>query len=103
MSKFVMLTRLTHGALKSPHSLESLEKQVMERIRAICPQTEWLASYAVLGPYDYIDVFEAPDNETATKISALVRTFGHAHTEIWPATDWTRYKDMIRDLPGAEE
>lgn len=102
MSKFVMLTQLTHGSLKSPQGLEALEQQVMDRIRSTCPEVEWLSSYAVLGPYDYVDMFEAPDIETATKISALVRTFGHANTEIWPATDWGRYKDMLRNLPSAE-
>jgi hypothetical protein len=39
--------------------------------------------------------------ETAFKISALIRTFGHAYTEVWPATEWTRFKDLIRNLPGS--
>ena len=103
MATFVMLTRLAHGSLRSPHSLETLEKQVMERIGAECPSVEWVANYAVLGQYDYIDVFQAPDIETAAKVSALVRTFGHAHTEIWPATEWTTFKEMIRGLPGADD
>jgi hypothetical protein len=45
-----------------------------------------------------VDVFQAPDIETATKVSTIVRTFGHAQTEIWAATEWQRYKDIIRDM-----
>jgi hypothetical protein len=61
-----MLTRLSHVALKSPGKLEELERQVMERIRAKCPDVEW-----------------------------------HAQTEVWAATEWERFKEVIRDLPAA--
>jgi hypothetical protein len=85
-----MLTRLNTDAVRSPRSLEQLERDVMKRIREECPDVKWLSSYAVLGPCDYLDVFIANDIETAAKISALIRTFGHAQTEIWTATEWDR-------------
>jgi len=100
---FVMLTRLSPQALKSPRSLEELEGRVMERIRSECPKVEWVYNLAVLGPYDYVDVFRAPDTETAFKVATLIRTFGHAHTEIWTGLEWARFKDMVRALPGAGE
>lgn len=101
MSTFIMLTRLSHVALKSPEKLEELERQVMDRIRAKCPDVEWLSSFAVLEPYDYIDLFRAPDVETATKVATIIRTFGHAQTEVWATTEWKRFQEAIRDLPAA--
>lgn len=101
MATFVMLTRLSHVALKSPGKLEELERQVMDRIRTECPDVEWQSSFAVLGPYDYVDIFRAPDVDAATKVATIVRTFGHAQTEVWAATDWARFKEVIRDLPAA--
>jgi uncharacterized protein with GYD domain len=102
MPTFVMLTRITPESVTSPRSLEELERQAMDRVRAACPQVEWVGSYAVIGPYDYVDIFRAPDLETAMKVSALIRTFGHAQTEIWGATEWQRFKDIVRELPGEE-
>ena len=34
------------------------------------------------------------------KIAALVRTCGHAHTEVWPAKTWGEFKELVRHLPG---
>lgn len=102
MPTFIMFTRLSAGSLSSPRSLEELEKKVMDRVRSTCPGVEWVGNYAVLGPYDYVDIFRAPDVETATKVATIIRTFGHAHTEVWAATEWQRYKDIVRDLPGGE-
>lgn len=98
MQSFAMLTRLTPSALQSPRSLEELEQKVVEHVRRACPAVEWVGSYAVLGRYDYLDLFRAPDLDTASKVSALVRTYGHAHTEVWPLTEWGHFKAVIRDL-----
>jgi uncharacterized protein with GYD domain len=103
MPTFVMLTKLSSDAIQSPKSLEELEGRVMERVRSECPEVEWIHNYAMLGPYDYLDIFRAPDVDTAFKIGTLVRTFGHAHTEVWTATEWGKFKDMVRHLPGGGE
>lgn len=100
MLTFVMLTRLSPDALRSPRTMEELEKEVMGQIRFQCPQVEWVYNLAVLGPSDYIDIFRAPDVDTAMRVSAIIRTYGHAFTEIWTATEWDRFKEMIHNISG---
>jgi uncharacterized protein with GYD domain len=90
-----MLTRLTPDAVRSPADLKQLEKKVAERVRKDCPQVKWLSNYAILGPYDYLDLFEAPDAETAAKVVMIVRSFGHAQTETWTALPWDRFEQLI--------
>lgn len=95
---YVMLTRLSPEALAHPKSVEELNRQVCDRIEQECPAVKWIANYAVLGPCDYLDVFEAPDIDTATKVSLLVRSFGHATTETWIATEWGRFLELAKGL-----
>lgn len=98
MATYVMLTRLTPEAVKSPADLKRLEKTVTDQIRKDCPQVKWRQSYAILGPYDYLDVFEAPDEEMAARVVMIVRSFGHAQTETWTAVPWDRFEGLISTI-----
>jgi uncharacterized protein with GYD domain len=57
---------------------------------------KWISNYAILGPYDYLDIFSAPDLDQAVKVAAIVRSYGHASTEIWPALEWEQFKKTLR-------
>jgi uncharacterized protein with GYD domain len=95
MGTYVLLTRIIPQGFRGPASLESLEKQVAEKIRHDLPDVRWVKNYALLGPYDYLDIFEAPDNDTAGQVSLIVRSFGHAITEVWPVNPWSHFEELI--------
>ena len=99
MATYVMLTRLSPEALARPQAVEDLNRRVEDHIKKDCPEIKWLANYAVLGPCDYLDIFEAPDSQAATKVSLLVRSCSHATTETWVATSWDRFLDLAKGLP----
>ncbi len=92
---YVLLTRVSPENVKSPADLKTLAKAVGERVRKECPGVKWLANYALLGPYDYMDLFEAPDADTAARVTVIVRALGHAHTETWTAMSWERFERIL--------
>ncbi len=98
MGIYIMLTKLSPEALSRPGGVAELNNKVEERIRRECPDVKWRSNYAVLGPCDYLDVFEAPDADAATKVALLVRSFGHATTETWVATPWDRFLTLAQGL-----
>lgn len=100
MATYAMLTRLSPEALTRPESVAELNRQVEDRLKQTCPEVKWLANYAVLGPYDYLDIFEAPDSDTATKVALMVRSFGHATTKTWVVTPWDRFVGVAQGLRG---
>ncbi|MEX0958628.1 MAG: GYD domain-containing protein [Burkholderiales bacterium] len=105
MPTYAMVTRVVPELIRNPRMLEELERKAVDAVKHYCPEVKWLQSYAILGPYDYLDLFEAPDNEMAAKVSTLIRAHGRAHTEVWVATDWQKFKQGLHDIapePGAE-
>ncbi len=98
MSTYMLLTKLSPDAIKEPKTYEELGRKVTDKIHRDCPQVHWTASYTTLGPYDYVDIFEAPDDASATRVSLIVRSFGHATTETWLATPYERFIELAREV-----
>lgn len=99
MGSYVILTRVSPEAVKTPESLRELEQEVKTRVERECPEVKWTANYAVMGPYDYLDLFEAPDNDTAMRVSTIIRSVGNSSTELWPAVEWARFRENVLQHP----
>jgi uncharacterized protein with GYD domain len=100
MMRFAMLTRLSADGPRTAADLRRLERDVVRHVERDCPTVRWVDDYVVLGSQTYLDIFEAPDIETALKVGLTVNTYGHATTDIWPLIGWDQFKRM--DLGKAE-
>ena len=94
MATYVLMTKLTSHELKDRRDAG---KKWKSKIDQLCPGITWIAHYALLGPYDFMDVYDAPDDETAFRVSLLSREHGASSAESWPAM---AYEDF---LPIADE
>ena len=67
MAKYIMMSVLTDEGRKTikmrPERIKEVNKE-MEKMGV-----KVITQYAVIGPYDFINIVEAPDNETITKVS----------------------------------
>lgn len=98
MSLHAVLTKISPQSSNPPKKLIELETAVKKRVAEACPQVRWVSSYATLGPYDYLDVFEAPDEATAMKVTTIIRSFGHASTETWGVVPWDDFKASLAEI-----
>jgi uncharacterized protein with GYD domain len=62
-----MLSTLTDEGRKTVRMRPERIKEVNKELEKMGVKV--LAQYAVLGPYDFVNVVEAPDNETISKVS----------------------------------
>lgn len=83
MPTYVMLSSLTDEGAKTLTGKP-------ERIREVNKEIEKLGvkvtvQYAVLGPYDFVNIVEAPDNETIARVSAELGARGSVKLVTLPA------------------
>lgn len=74
MGTYVMLSTITDGGAKTikanPHRIQQVNDEV-ESLGA-----KILSQYAVMGPYDFVTILEAPDNETVARVSLELSSRG---------------------------
>jgi uncharacterized protein with GYD domain len=51
-----------------------------------------------LGPYDFMDIYEAPDQEEAAKVSMITMSKGAVKAESWGAIPYKRFLEVAKDL-----
>ena len=67
METYIMLSKLTDQGRKTLKENPNRIKEVNKEVEGMGGKV--VAQYAVLGPYDFVNVVEAPDNKTIAKIS----------------------------------
>jgi len=98
MATFVLMTRLTAESLHDSRTRRATGKEWLHRVKERCPEVRFVAHYALLGPWDFTDIYEAPDVETAQKVSLLSRAEGAVAAESWQALPYDRFLQVLAEV-----
>src|SRR6188472_3792623 len=83
MATYVLLSTLTPSGGSTlhthPHRLKEVNREISEFGCHVISQ------YALLGPYDFLTIVEAPDNETVAHLSVDLASRGTVHITTLPA------------------
>ena len=98
MQTFVLMTKLAPETSKKVKDQEKLGREWLEQVKEKCPEVKFLAHYALLGPYDFLDIYEAPDEETAAKVSMISLQTGAFLAESWVAIPYKRFIELAEEI-----
>jgi len=98
MPTFVLVTKLSTQGLGEPDKRGHVGRKWLETVKTKCPEVKWLHHYALLGPYDFIDIYEAPNEEVAAKVSMITMSLGAVKAESWTAIPYKRFLELAKEL-----
>jgi uncharacterized protein with GYD domain len=94
MATYIMLSTLTDEGRKTLKSRPERLQEVNREIEAMGARVTH--QYAVLGGYDFINILEAPDNETIARISVELGSRGTVVLTTLPALPVETFTQMLK-------
>ena len=93
MAIYVMLTKLTGEGRRTIKEKPERIKEVNKEVEAMGAKI--LSQYSLLGPYDFVNIIDAPDNTTVSRVAVELGARGTLETLTMPALD---LDDLISTL-----
>jgi len=98
MQTFILLTKLSPEIAMKMKDRERLGRNWLEQVKEKCPEVKFIAHYALLGNYDFLDIYEAPDNETAAKVSIISQANGASSAMSLTAIQYKRFVELTEEI-----
>jgi len=98
MQTYILFTKLSTDLSYEMKNRERQGRNWLEQVKSKCPKVRFLSHYAILGEYDFIDIYEAPDPETAAKVSMISQANGALHARSMLAIPYKRFIELANDM-----
>ncbi|MFQ6076402.1 MAG: GYD domain-containing protein [Candidatus Bathyarchaeia archaeon] len=95
MAVYVMLTTLTDEGRKTIKNNPERIKEVNKEVEAM--GVKILAQYSLLGPYDFVNILDAPDNETVARVAVELGSRGTLQTMTMAAMPVDRLIQTLKE------
>ncbi|MCK4408084.1 MAG: GYD domain-containing protein [Bacteroidales bacterium] len=92
------MTKLSPDFLSQMKDREKLGRNWLEQVKEKCPEVKFIAHYAILGQYDFLDIYEAPNEEVAAKVSMISLANGAFQAESLPAIPYKRFLKLADEI-----
>lgn len=94
MATYVMLTTLTDEGRKTVKENPGRIKEVNKEVEGM--GVKLVAQYALLGQYDFVNIIEAPNNETVVKVAIELGARGTLQTTTLAAMTLDQFIKSIK-------
>jgi uncharacterized protein with GYD domain len=98
MQTFILMTKLSPEVAKQMKDRAKLGRAWLDQVKQKCPDVKFVAHYALLGPFDFLDIYEAPNAETAAKVSMISLSNGALQAESWTAIPYKRFVELAEGM-----
>ncbi len=98
MSTYILLTKMSPDLSSRMKDRAAIGRNWLEHVKDKCPDVKFLAHYALLGQYDFMDIYEAPDEKTAAKVSIIGQANGAFSAESMPAIPYKEYLELVKEI-----
>ncbi|MDI6839966.1 MAG: GYD domain-containing protein [bacterium] len=98
MSTFVLMTKLAPEVTKRIKERAAIGERWRRMVKEKCPGVKFISHYALLGPYDFLDIYEAPNEEVAAKVSMISLSLGATKAESWTAIPYKRFVELTEEI-----
>ena len=98
MKTFILMTKLSPEVSQQMKNRAKLGRNWLDQVKEKCPEVKFIAHYALLGPHDFMDIYEAPDDETAAKVSMISMANGAFSAESWPTIQYKRFVELAEEM-----
>ncbi len=95
MPYYIMLSNLTDEGAKTIKKNPDRIKDVSAEVEAMGVKV--IAQYAVMGPYDFVNILEAPDNEAITRVSVELSSRGSMRVMTLAAIPIDEFIDRLKE------
>jgi len=100
MPKYILLTKLSPDSLCDLAKIEENSRNWKKEVETKCPEVKFHEHFWVLGPYDFISIYDAPDEKVASKVSLISMSLGAQTTETWTMLPYAEYIKEVHELLG---
>lgn len=98
MKTFILLTKLSSETSRQIKDRTKLGRAWLEQVKQKCPEVKFISHYALLGEYDFLDIYEAPDEETAAKVSMISISNGAFQAQSLIAIPYKRFLELTDEI-----
>ncbi len=98
MRTYILMTKLSAEVASKMKDREKIGQRWLDQVKKKCPEVKFIAHYGLLGSFDFMDIYEAPDEEVAAKVSMISRANGASQAESWTAIPYRRIVELADEI-----
>ncbi len=98
MQTFILMTKLSPEAGAKVKQRSTIGRLWLDHVKKKCPEVKFISHYGLLGPFDFIDIYEAPNEEVAAKVSMISLANGAFQAESWVAIPYKRLVELTKEI-----